>query len=695
MSTDDGFDARDEVSPRGAGADRAGGDADATDPDAPDTESVSALGRMFDPPPSTTTGSVPTITGLFDVISDDEDEDEDDDEDRDDDAGEDASDDDAYPAQPETDSIRLIGEMFGGFRRRDRRRDGGLEQMLGSATQSLPVIADGRVLATGGIPAVPPAGSVAAEQLAEAPQEPLAPEAQTPDDGAEPATHAGAIPIIVPEEQPAAATAPSPDAAPGESAPPAPAAASPAEPAPGASTVRTAYVPQDADDQTQQALAWLTAESVGTGQVPIVGGSEEPLPSRRGRVVGAIVAPILTAIILAVAYVVTFAVWPLSSITPSLQAAQVEAPTAAPAQMPWPELGSAALSIEGTGEVLSSATAENPEQQVPLASLTKVISVMVILDRLPLEPGEQGPEIGFGFADQNEYWAYTYRNESALEVPVDGTLTEYQLLEGILLGSAGNYLNKLIDYAWDYDRDAFVLEALGWLEENGIDGISLVEPTGIRPDNVGTPSAILRVAEVAMQHPVVAEIVAKDEVELPGAGIVENSNPLSGEEGIVGLKTGAIWPVPNIWNLLTVKQVALGDGDPTRVYAAVLGQDSEDARADVSRQLLDAATQALQPVEVLPAGTVVATATTPWGASTDIVTSEAVSLTLWNGEGSELETDYGIDVEALRGADAGTLTVTGAMDSATVPLETSDTLERPSLQWRLTHPLDLLGITGS
>ena len=98
------------------------------------------------------------------------------------------------------------------------------------------------------------------------------------------------------------------------------------------------------------------------------------------------------------------------------------------------------------------------------------------------------------------------------------------------------------------------------------------------------------------------------------------------------------------------------------------------------------------PPTTLPAGSVVATVTTAWGAATPVVTDDDASLILWNG--TTAETDPSVDLGDDRGAgsDAGSLTLTGPAGSVDVPVSLQDALPGPDAWWRLTHPLQLLGV---
>src|SRR5690606_29547064 len=125
------------------------------------------------------------------------------------------------------------------------------------------------------------------------------------------------------------------------------------------------------------------------------------------------------------AYAATTLLWPLHAVAPTVESIQVDSVPAAATAMPWPGAGSAAVAVRGVGTAASSADA------VPMASITKIVTALVVLEEMPLAPGEQGPEFRFGWGDRNQYWNYRWNGESALDVPVGGTLTQYQLLEGM------------------------------------------------------------------------------------------------------------------------------------------------------------------------------------------------------------------------------------------------------------------------
>jgi D-alanyl-D-alanine carboxypeptidase (penicillin-binding protein 5/6) len=441
------------------------------------------------------------------------------------------------------------------------------------------------------------------------------------------------------------------------------------------------------------AIPWVDEEAIahaapatrdlGAAASPYVPVGPELLssPPRRSPFRAGVIVPFAIIALLIGAYSATVLLWPLHAIPPTVEGVQVEPIAAAPAAVTWPGTGSASVAVEGIPGVVASAA-----DAVPMASITKVVTALVVLDEMPLAPGEQGPEFRFTARDSDAYWDYLSNNESALDVPVGGTLTQYQLLEGMLMGSAGNYADRLAGNLWPTDA-VYAQAANTWLAAHGVPGITVVEPTGIDPRNTASPEALIALAKRALANPVIAEIVAKQSVELPGAGVVTNTNGLLADPGVVGIKTGSL----EAWNLLSAKDIPIGD-TTVRVYSAVLGQPDDAARLAVSRTLYSELEAALQPLPSVTQGTIAGRVTTRWGEDVAIVTSDDADVILWNGGAGAVTTTFSLGDARDEGQDVGTLSVAGPLDSTSTPLELAADIEPPSAWWRLTHPLELFGL---
>ncbi|MEV7610599.1 D-alanyl-D-alanine carboxypeptidase [Microbacterium sp. NPDC089320] len=375
--------------------------------------------------------------------------------------------------------------------------------------------------------------------------------------------------------------------------------------------------------------------------------------------------------------------WPLHEVAPTVQSVDLTPVTAPAAAIAFPIQGSAAVGIGGIGTTSSSLDA------AAIASVTKVVSSLMVLEQMPLAVGEQGPEFSFTRADNLAYWDYRRSDQSALDVPVGGTLTEFQLLQGTLLGSANNYIDRLAAEIWG-SPSAFTAAAAVWLRDRGLDDITIITPSGFDDRNRATPESLVALAELAMQNPVFAGIVGTPSVELPGAGTVVNTNGMLADPGVVGVKTGTLG---DSWNLLTAKVITVDD-TTVHLYAAVLGQADDAQRLTETRSLFtQVETELEQQTPAIAAGTVVGTVTTVWGATTDVVTDADADVVLWNGATAEASTDFALGDNRESGDQVGTLTSVGPLNTVTTSVSLADDVDAPSPWWRLTHPLELLGIT--
>lgn len=437
---------------------------------------------------------------------------------------------------------------------------------------------------------------------------------------------------------------------------------------------------------TTRALAWIREDGTPAVPQPPVAPESELIDRwpRRSPLRAGVLVPLGSVLGLVAVYAVAMLIWPLYAVAPRIEPVELQTaagPVAAPA---WPAEGSAALAVEGVGTTAASAT-----DAVPMASITKVITALVVLDALPLAVGESGPEYTFTRADRTNYRNTLAADESALDVPVGGTLSEYQLLQGMLIGSAGNYADKLVDGLYASDA-AYARAATEWLTQHGLAGITVVDSSGISPRNTATPAALIGLARRALANPVIAEIVAQQSVELPGAGLVENTNALLGEPGMVGVKTGLLF---GDYNVLASRDITIGE-TTVRAYASVLGQPDSETRFAVARDLLNGLDAQLAPTIALPAGSVVGTVSTLWADPVDVVTATDGSVILWNGSPSSAAANLSLGDDRASGASAGTVTVTGPVDAVEVEALLADEVPGPSFWWRLTHPLQLFGLAA-
>ena len=463
------------------------------------------------------------------------------------------------------------------------------------------------------------------------------------------------------------------------------------EPQPGKSGkeprrhAKTARVAFDWVDETMVAQTALAPRDLSAAANPYVTVDADLLARapRRSPFRAGVLVPIAIIAALIGGYSGTTLLWPLHAVAPEIEAVQVDSAPAPATALAWPAEGSGAVSVTGFDGTLAST-----QDAAPIASITKVVTALLVLEELPLAVGEQGAEYRFTAADRTRYWGYRSRGESALDVPVGGTLTEYQLLEGMLIGSANNYADRLASILWPSDA-VYASAARTWLEVHGVPGVTIVEPTGFDSRNAASAASLIALAQKALANPVIAEIVAKSATDLPGAGHVENTNGLLADAGVIGVKTGSL----DDFNLLAAKNISIG-GTPVRLYAAVLGQEDDDARIAATRALFAQLEQELQLRPSVTGGTTVGVIDTAWGERVEVRTDADASVVLWNGATGTVASDLSLDDDRAAGDTVGTLSVTGPLGTTTVDVSLAGDIEPPSEWWRLTHPLELFGLAG-
>ncbi|MDE3087168.1 MAG: D-alanyl-D-alanine carboxypeptidase, partial [Acidobacteriota bacterium] len=295
--------------------------------------------------------------------------------------------------------------------------------------------------------------------------------------------------------------------------------------------------------------------------------------------------------------------------------------------LPWPATGQSALAVPDAGVLLASG----PEQPVPVASLTKMMTAYVVLKDHPLDPSAQGPTVVMTQTDVQDAAADAAGGDTSVPVTAGEGLSERQLLDGLLVHSAADFADALA--RWDAGTiEAFVGKMNATGTALGLRQTHYVDPNGIDPGDVSTAADQLRVARAGMAVPAFAAVVAQPAIVEPGAGTLSNYVPIVGTHGVVGVKSGFTQAANACVVLAAVRQV---QGRQVVVMAAVTGHQGVNAiyGADAAALgLIDAATGALGVQTFVPAGQRAATVSAPWVNRTAVgVTSSGVTTVVWPG----------------------------------------------------------------
>lgn len=397
---------------------------------------------------------------------------------------------------------------------------------------------------------------------------------------------------------------------------------------------------------------------------------------RRRIVVGAALVVTLAAGF----YVPTTLLAPVPIATADVEA--YEPPPVVQPTITFPPYGAAGVGAIGYPGVLAGAGSADP---LPIASITKIVTALVVLGEKPLQPGEPGPEVTFGEVDEDFYDAQLAAGGSVEPAFAGQVITERDMLSVMLMASANNYAESLASWAFG-SQDAYLAAAATWLADAGLASTTIVDPSGVSPANTSTVADLIELARRVQASPVVAEIVATVSVEVPELGLIENRNALLGVDGVDGIKTGTLDEAGSC--LLFSQDHPVGSQVVT-VIGVVLGGPDHDTIDAAIRSLLAEVDAGFSEVPLVAAGEEFARYDTPWGDDATAVASDGLSVVAWSAAPISAE----VEVEPVRLQDAGTtvgrVRFTVGDDQFEVPLELSATIDDPGPAWRISHPGEL------
>ena len=397
---------------------------------------------------------------------------------------------------------------------------------------------------------------------------------------------------------------------------------------------------------------------------------------RRRSAVGAALAVVLGAAF----YLPLTLLAPLSPVT--AQILPYAAPAAPVPALSFPAYGASAIGAVGFPGVLASS---GTVDALPIASITKVITALVVLETKPIAAGEAGPEVRFSAADEGFYNRQLAQNGSVHSVRSGQVMSQFQLLEVVLIASANNYAQSLV--AWAFGSESAFLDATrDWLAANGLTTTTITDASGILPTNTSTASDLVELAKLAVANPVVSQIMAMQNAEIPELGTIKNTNQLLGIDGVDGIKTGTLDEAGSC--LLFSADYPIGSGAVTVVGVVLGGPDHDTIDANI-RTLLAGVVSGFHEVPLVAAGHVFASYQTAWGERTDAVAANNESVILW----ADTPITVLVQVAELRLAEAGTdvglATFTVGEQTVMVTLELDSAIADPGPWWRLANPTEL------
>jgi D-alanyl-D-alanine carboxypeptidase (penicillin-binding protein 5/6) len=245
------------------------------------------------------------------------------------------------------------------------------------------------------------------------------------------------------------------------------------------------------------------------------------------------------------------------------------------------------------GEILLSRDAR---ARVPIASITKLMTVLIALERArPNDVVTAAPySAGVG--------------ESLIRLRVGEQLTVRELIEASLIQSANDAAWALAAHIGQGDVSRFVGLMNRRAQQLGLRDTHFVRPDGLDiPGHVSSARDVTELARIAMRKPLVRELVDEKTATIEGGRRLHTWNDLLYTfPGLVGVKTGHT-------NAAGWSEVAAARAPGVTVYATLLGGPSRAARNADLTELLQWGLGRFRLVPLVRSGRVYARADLPYG----------------------------------------------------------------------------------
>lgn len=245
-----------------------------------------------------------------------------------------------------------------------------------------------------------------------------------------------------------------------------------------------------------------------------------------------------------------------------------------------------------TGQVLD---AHDPNGEMPIASITKLMTVLIALEHLRLDQivtvDPRAAAVG----------------QESISLAPGQQISVRDLVEGALIQSANDAADALA-LAVAPSFPAFAVLMNRKARELGLRHTHFVRPDGLdAAREYSSAGDVTRLALVAMRNPIIRETVDKQTATIEGGVALHTWNDLLGVfPGVFGVKTGNT-------SLAGWCQVLAARDDDTTIYVTILGSPSEAGRNAALERLLEYGLSRFRELEVVSSGLDYATVALPYG----------------------------------------------------------------------------------
>ena len=368
---------------------------------------------------------------------------------------------------------------------------------------------------------------------------------------------------------------------------------------------------------------------------------------------------------------------PMPKLTPSVNSLSTQAQTG---KIIWPTL----QTQSAVGAVGYGVLATNGEQKsAPIASIAKTMVALMILEKKPLKLGESGPMLTMTAQDEEYFREDLAQNGSVVPVKIGEELSEYQLIQALLLPSGDNIATTLA--VWGFGSlDGYLTYANQKAAEWNLTQTHFADASGLSHETQSSAYDLIILGEKVMRDPVLAEIVNQSDVTLPLAGNVFNYNTILGQQNIVGIKTGNTDEAGGCFLFASKRSVG---GKEVTILGVILGSESRNQALTDTKKFLQANNTSFSFSAPIVEGQVVGSYKLPWGKTVDVVAKDKLEILTVPGQKISVQVNLSeLNKTQNQGSEVGEISSGSGQTEAKVKAVLAENIKKPPFFWRLFHP---------
>lgn len=349
----------------------------------------------------------------------------------------------------------------------------------------------------------------------------------------------------------------------------------------------------------------------------------------------------------------------------------------APKTQPIPETilpnGVQAAMTNTSSRVVAASSTDAPTA-MPIASMAKVVTAVAVQQKSPIKPGQTGIEIVFDDDDEALYREYLANDGTVTNVKTGESINQYQALQAILLPSSNNMSDTLAKRVFGSVKD-YTNYANKLVRELGMKDTFIADASGFSPLTISTPTDMLLIGQKLMQDPVLAEIVAQEQADIPVAGLIRNHNILIKEPDVVGIKPGYTDEAG-----LCLLFAAKASPADSYIIGVVMGAETSLELLHSSKQLLADSQNILNSEVIIQRGQAVGELKAPWlDKPVKLIAKTETAL-----DADQLNKPADNVILQNQSADEAEVSLS-ASNQSTIPVRYQSQMTSPSWWWRLRH----------